>query len=293
MVSGVVYAALSSLLIGGYLAAYKRYFTGYPDFLYLGIVEGAALCWYVAVALVLDPGAFSIPRGFDLRDTGLLAGVVALTVGSAVASIRALNVGDVSYVAPLSKLAPPVVLALEFVVLGVGISPVQAAGLCVVTAGVYVLNRTEGGIAAPFARLGRYRPAQLALLSALLIGVADVGKRLLLTAVSLSPATLVAVTLAGLTAGTLPLGVRRWGERPASPRAWGALLLAGLSLAAADHLTALALSVSPASVVIPVLSGQAVIAVLLGGELLDEAALGRRLVAALAVGAGIAMVALG
>lgn len=291
---GVVLAFCSMLLTGGYLVAYKRYFASYPTLLYLGIVEAAALGWYLAVGTVLGRPV-PVPGGVDVVDAVVTLGVVTATVGSAVASVRALQRGAVSYVAPLSRLAPPVVLVVEVTALDARVSSLQGIGLCVVTVGVYVLNRagTDGGLFDPFVRVVRARPAQLAMLSAVLIGLADVGKRALLSTGVLAPQTLVTVTLAGLTLGTLPFGLRRWGERPRTTRGWLGFLAAGLVLAAADHLTALAFRAAPASVVVPVLSAGAVVAVVLGGELLDEDDVARRTLAAVAVAAGVTLVALG
>ncbi|MFB6255463.1 MAG: EamA family transporter [Haloplanus sp.] len=297
MLSGAVLAAISMSLTGGYLVAYKRYFAGYPTFLYLGLVEGAALCWYVAIGVATGRSVVTFPAGFDAVAVALLGGVVAVTVGSAVASVRALQIGDVSYVAPLSKLAPPVVLLIEAVGLGTRVSPSQMAGLCAVTIGVYLLEGTEpgetAGVIGPFRRLTDSTPARLALASAVLIGVADVGKRVLLANATVAPSTLVAVTLAGLTIGTLPIGLRRWKARPTRRTAWVGLAAAGLVLATADHLTALALATTPASVVVPILSGQALVAVVLGGRLLGETATRRRLVATASTSLGIVLVVLG
>jgi uncharacterized membrane protein len=292
MLSGPVLAGCSMAITGCYLVAYKRYFVTYPTLLYLGIVEAAALVWYLLIGWGLDRGVpVTLPPGIGGPGLLLLVGVVAATVGAAIASVRALQSGDVSYVAPLTQLAPPVVLGVEVALLDLAVSPLQVAGLALATAGVYVLNRDGPGLLDPFVRVVRLRPARLALLSAGLIGVADVGRRVLLSTVALPPRTLVAVTLAGLTLGTLPFGIRRWDARPTGGRAWAGLAVAGLALAAGDHLIALALVASPASVVVPILSGRAVVAVLLGGELLGEPDVGRRGLAAAVTAVGIALVA--
>jgi drug/metabolite transporter (DMT)-like permease len=292
MLSGPVLAGCSMAITGCYLVAYKRYFVEYPTLLYLGIVEAAALAWYLLIGWGLDRGVpVALPPGIGVPGLLLLVGVVAATVGAAIASVRALQSGDVSYVAPLTQLAPPVVLGVEVALLDLAVSPLQVAGLALATAGVYVLNRDGPGLLEPFVRVVRLRPARLALLSAGLIGLADVGRRVLLSTVALPPRTLVAVTLAGLTLGTLPFGIRRWDARPTGGRAWAGLAVAGFALAAGDHLTALALVVSPASVVVPILSGRAVVAVILGGELLGEPDVGRRSLAAVVTAVGIALVA--
>lgn len=294
MLTGTVLAGVAMVLYGGYLVAYKRHYVGYPSLLYLGLVETSALGWYLVLSQVLGrTPVFVTPAGFGLEDAVGLAFVVGATVAAAVAGIWALQRGDVSYVAPLLRLAPPVVLAVEVGLLGVRISALQAVGLFAVTAGVYVLNweGLEAGLFAPLARVARARPARLALGSAVLIGLADVGRRVMLADVRLAPQTLVAVTLVGLAVGTLPLGLRRWDARPRRLRAWLGIAGLGLALALADHATALALVTTPASVVVPIVSGQAVLAVVVGGEILDESAVARRTAAAVTTAAGVALVA--
>ncbi len=292
MVTGITLAGCSMLLTGGYLVAFKRYFADYPALLYLGLVEGGALCWYVAIGWGLGRGLPTlVSPSLDIMTAAILLGVVVTTVAAAVASISALKLGDVSYVAPLSELAPPIVLGIELLFLGVRLSILQIVGLIVVTAGVYLLNIDTGGLFDPLVRVVRHRPAQLALASAALIGIADVGKRIVLSELAVPPQTLVAATLAGLTIGTLPLGLRRWEARPRTIRSWTGLLGMALILAVAEHLTALALTTTPASVISPILSGQAIVAVVLGGSLLGETAVGRRTIATVLTAAGIGLIA--
>ena len=281
------------LLTGGYLVAFKRYFADIPALLYLGLVEGAALCWYIAIGWAIGRGLPAVGSlGLDWTAVLILLGVVIATVGSGVASVRALKSGDVSYVAPLSELAPPVVLGIELLVLGVQLTWPQVLGLIAVTAGVYVLNLGTGSLLTPLVTVVRRRPAQLALTSAGLIGVADVGKRVVLSQLAIPPQTLVAATFAGLTIGTLPLGLRRWNDRPRSGRSWVGLGGMALVLAAAEHLTALALTTTPASIISPILSGQALVAVIIGGSLLGENAVGRRVIATVLTAAGITIIAI-
>jgi hypothetical protein len=65
-----------------------------------------------------------------------------------------------------------------------------------------------------------------------------------------------------------------------------------LVLAAAEHLTALALTTTPASIISPILSGQALVAVIIGGSLLGENAVGRRVIATVLTAAGITIIAI-
>jgi len=294
VLGGPALAVGSMLLFAGYTIGYKRHYDGLPALLYLGLVEGSAFCWYVLLGGLTGQG-IPLPGSAAVapRELALFGFVVAATVASAYAAVRALQVGEASYVTPLSRLAPPVVLALEVALVGASLGARQVAGLAAVTLGVYVLNYDGGRPLAPFRRVARSRPARLALASAVLVGAADVGRRVLLSSVAVAPRTLVAVTLAGLAGGTLPFGLRWWHRRPRRPLAWAGLAALGLALAAGDHLAALALARTSASVVVPIISAQAVVVALVGGELLGERATGRRTLAAAVTAVGVVLVATG
>lgn len=293
MVSGAPLALGSMLIFGSYFVVYKRYFSDYPSFLYLGLIEGVAVIWYVSIGLVLDINLLRLPsEGSSLRAGALLAGVVGLSLSSAITAIRSFKSGDASYVGPLVELAPPVVLLLELLVLNESISAVQAGGLLSVTAGVYLLNSDADGLFEPFMQVARSRPAKLALLSATLNGFEQVTRRTLVSDIVFPPETLVWVTLAGMSIGALTIGMRDWDDRPRGGKVWSIMIAVGLGLAAADHLMTYALIDSPASVVVPIISGQAIVTVVLGGELLNEEDTGRRTIAAVLTATGIALVAL-
>jgi len=66
------------------------------------------------------------------------------------------------------------------VVLDQHLGSVQIAGVIIATVAVYVANYQGGGIHAPFLTAVTIRPARVALLSALLLGVVDVSQRVLL-----------------------------------------------------------------------------------------------------------------
>ena len=286
--AGLAFAVAAALLYGAYLYGYKRYFSGFPAMAYLTVTEGAAAVWYLPVVAGVDSAALA--RLGAAHWAGVVA--TALLTGVAIAvSIRAIQLGDVSYVTPLNKLVPAFVLPLELGLLGAVLTPLQVAGVVTATAGIYLANYEADGVLTPLARALAYRPAQLALLGAGAFAVVDVMKRVLLQDLALPLPVVVWTSLVGVTAVAAPLGWRRRGDLPV--RLLPALVAVGLVLAVGDHTIALAFQRLPASVASPIVNGQAVVAVVLGGLLLDERAFSRRLAASLLAVAGIALIALG
>lgn len=291
--AGVALAVAAALAFGGYLFAYKRAFAHLPATVYVAANEVAALGWYAVVAAATWPaGEPLLPAGFGLRGWALLAGVGLAAAAATLVSVRAFKLGDVSYVAPLNKLAPAFVLPLELAFLGEHLGTLQVGGVLVATVAIYVANYEGGGPLAPFRRAAAYTPARLALAGAVLFAVADVVTRAALSTTALVPQTVALATFVGVSAVSLPLAAPRLrdsGLRDALP---GVVALGAL-FAVAVHLTVLAFDAAPASVVSPVVNTQAVVAVVLGGLLLRERGFARRLLAALLAVAGVALIAAG
>lgn len=287
---GLVYAVGASLVLGVYLFYIKRFFSDYPSTVYLALTFAASFVWYVPVAVLTNDGGY-LPPGFGAPGVGMFALTVGGSLVAFLASFRAIAVGDVSYVAPISKLVAVFVLPIELVFLQERLSAVQIAGVLVATAAVYVANYEPGKLVEPFVRAAYSRPAQLALASAAIFGVVDVGKRVLTQELAVPPETYnvvmfvaIPVALAPLALSRLPDGVR------------GDLHLfagAGLLVAVGEHFVMTAFSTLSASLASPVINTQAVIAVLLGGVVLGEDAFGVRLVAAAFAIAGVAMITVG
>lgn len=290
---GVLSSLLAALVFGVYLFVYKRSFDGLPSTVYVATVEVTGFCWYVGIAAVTWPaGEPLVPADFGVRTVLLLLGVCAAIAAANLVSIRAFKLGDVSYVAPLNKLVPAFVLPIEVLVLAARPAPVQVGGLALAVVAIYVANYDGGGFFEPFRRAASYRPAQLALGGAVLFAISDVGIRGLLSRTGLVPQAVALTSFVAVALVALPLAARRvvWADlRPAIP---GIAALAAL-FAVGVHLTTTAFAVAPASVVSPIVNTQAVIAVLLGGVLLGEKGLSRRLAAAVLAVGGVALIAAG
>lgn len=291
---GLVYAVAASLILGVYLFCVKRYFDEYPSTVYITVTFAASLLWYLPIAAVASDGEL-LPAGFGAPGIGMLALTVGGSIVAFLASFRAIATGDVSYVAPISKIVAVFVLPIEVVFLNERLSAVQIAGVLVATAAVYVANYEPGKLVDPFVRAVRSRPAQLALTSAAVFGVVDVGKRVLTQELRVPPETFNLVMFAVVPLALAPLAARRWPE-PDDGGVRSDLHLfagAGLLLAVAEHFVMIAFSTLSASLASPVVNTQAVVAVLLGGVVLGEENLRVRLTAAAFAIAGVTMITVG
>ncbi len=291
--AGVLTGLAAAVIFGVYLFVYKRSFDALPSTVYVATVEVAGLAWYGLIAAVTWPtGRPVVPPDIGLGGWAVLAGTCGAIAAANLLSIQAFKLGDVSYVAPLNKLAPAFVLPIEVALLAARPAGLQVLGLVLAVVAIYVANYDGGGLLVPFQRAASYRPAQLALLGAVLFALSDVGVRALLSGTGLTPQAVALASFAGVAIAALPLAAARvnWDRlRSALP---GIVALAG-AFAVAVHLKTISFAVAPASIVSPIVNMQAVVAVLLGGILLREPGLPRRLGAAVLAVSGVALIAIG
>jgi len=288
---GLVYAGLASLILGVYLFCIKRYFSEYPSTVYLSLTFAASLLWYLPIAAVANDGSGYLPAGFGLPGIGMFVLTVGGSIVAFLALFRAIAVGDVSYVAPISKLIAVFVLPIEILVLQAQLSALQVAGVVVATAAVYVANYEPGELFEPFVQAAYSRPAQLALGSAAIFGVVDVGKRVLVQELQVPPETYNVVLFVSVPVALAPLALRELPERTRGDLPLFAGV--GLLVAVGEHFVMLAFTTLSASIASPIINTQAVIAVLLGGVLLSEDAFRVRLLAAAFAVAGVTMITIG
>jgi len=287
---GLGYAIASALLFGGYLVLIKQRFTAYPAPVYLAGVNGSALLVYLPIALLTVAGPF-FPT-FSMEGVALMVGVSVLTGIALLTMFRAIVEGEVSYVAPISKLAPLFVLPLEVVLLAEVLAPVQIAGVLVATVAIYVANYEPGELIEPLRRALTTRAPQLALVSAATFGFVDVGKRVMMQELSLPPQTYLPVMFAVTTAMVVPFARRRTIPDTLREDAW-LFAVAGVIVAVGNHVILLAFQILPASIASPIINAQAIVAVVAGGLLLGEAHFRVRLLAAALAICGIVLIAVG
>ncbi len=283
---GLAASVLAALLWGGYLFALKRFFPGYSASVIVVVVHSIAIAFYLPVAIA------TVPRealSTLVAGAPSLAVVVVANALAFIAFIRAIEIGEISYVAPLSKIVPVFVLPIEIVLLGEYLAPIQIVGVGLATLAVYVANFTGGSLLEPLRRATRSPAAGFALLSAGLYAVGDVGRRITLQELAVPPEVVVLGLLGGMAILLSPHAARTWtGIETDLPK----FLAAGALVAVAEHLTALAFSLVPASIASPIINTQAIVAVVLGGILLGEDAFRIRLVAAALAVFGVGLIAL-
>jgi len=285
---GIALALAGAVVFGTYVFLVKYRFGHYPDTVYVVCVYALATVLYAPVAVAT--GA-TLPT--DPYALAVLVGVSALAGVAILAFFRALTLGDVSYVAPVSKVVPLFVLPIELALLpGTELGRLQVAGVLVVTAALYLANY-QGDVVTPLRRAVTLRPGQLALASAATFGVVDVGKRHLVSDLGVDPAAFVAVLFPVVAVLFAPLAYRAWPSDVDVAADWRPLVGLAVLVAVGQHVVAVAFVELAASVASPLVNAQAIVAVVLGGVLLREPRFRARLAAAgLAVG-GVALVALG
>lgn len=291
MEPGLTAAVVAAVVWGVYLFYLKQAFEGYAASTLTLLIYCAAIVWYLPVVAVRlgVSGVADALAAFGLGQIGILVLTVVTIAGALVAFLRALTIGEVSYVAPINKIVPVFVLPIEVVVLGQFLTALQVAGVVVATVAIYVANFRGGSLLDPLRRAATSRAAQFALLSAMLFAVSDVGKRVALQELSIPTALWVPLLLGGVIVVLAPVAARAppTGVRADLPQ----LVVAGGFVALAEHMTTVAFGLLPASIASPIINTQAIIAVLLGGILLDEQQFGVRIVAAVLAVIGVAMIA--
>ncbi len=290
MNTGLLLAVLSAFLFGGYLYSLKRYFDDYPSTTFVMLTYAFAFPVYLPMVLTRDGPLF--PAGNGARATAAMLGVVALTVVALLAFFRAIRMGDVSYVSPIAKIVPVFVLPVEVLLLPEVVSPVQAGGVVIATVAIYVANWQGDDLVEPLRRAVTTPAARFALLSAAVFGLVDVGKRVMMQELSIPPTTYLPLLF-----GVVPFLVAPFALRRAWPDGWRSdlpkFLAVGVVIAYGNHIVLVAFGLLPASVVSPIVNAQAVVAVVLGGLLLDEAYFRVRLAAAALAVVGITLVTVG
>ncbi|MFW6321638.1 MAG: EamA family transporter [Halohasta sp.] len=289
---GIGFAVGAALVWGVYLFVLKRLFDGFPATVLVVYANAFAIVFYspVLVATAGVDETVGAIAGFRPSEAGILLFTAGMTAMATVSFLRALAIGEVSYVAPISKIVPVFVLPIEVVVLQEVLTPLQITGVVVATLAVYVTNYHGGSLVEPIRRAVSSKAAQLAVLSAMCFAVADVTKRIGLQELAIPSALWVPLFLGAVLVIVLPFAVR---SHPSSVRAdLPKLAAAGGIVAVGEYLTTFAFGLVPASIASPIVNTQAVVAVLLGGVLLDEGYFRTRLTAAVLAVVGVTLIAL-
>jgi len=288
--SGIPFAVSAAFVWGAYIFLLKRWFASYPPAGLIVLINSAAICWYLPI-MGLQAGQVSdAVAAVGPPELGIVTLSAAMTAAALLLFLRALSEGEVSYVTPINKIVPVFVLPIEIVFLGQFLTPLQVFGVGVATLAVYVANYEPGGFFQPFVKAAGSRPAQLALLSAACFAVADVSRRVGLQELAIIERLWVPMLFVITALILLPIAVS---NPPAVSRADAPkFAVAGGLVAAGEHLTALAFAALPASIASPIVNTQAIVAVVLGGILLQEQHFRLRLLAAVLAVGGVTLLSL-
>lgn len=284
---GVGYGLVAAVAWGLLLVARKRLFATIPSTVFMTGSFYAAVVLYLPVAGAVDPSGFAVPSVTARQAVVVFGTLVGIAVGLLLVFV-AVDLGEVSYVTPISKVTPVFVLPLEVVVFGEWFSASAVAGIVLTTIAVYVASLETASVLQPVQKLLMSRPAHLALGSAIVVAFVNLGQRSVLQGVQLDPTLWVGMKLLGVPIVLTPFAIRNW--RGLSWASGRRLLAVGALVAVAEYFISLAFSSLPASIATPLVGLQAVVAALLGGVWLNENYTGVRLVAAVVAVAGIGLI---
>jgi drug/metabolite transporter (DMT)-like permease len=250
-----------------------------------GIVGSVLLLPFVALlspALVWDAGVLGrVALGAVLRATYFVA------LGAAYSR------GDLSLVYPLARgIAPVIVPAAAVVLLGERVTATATAGIALVTAGVYVMNvprLTRAGLVAPLTAL-RTPAAGFAALTGLLTASYSVVDKWTIDS------GVPAAWYAYLTIPVAALLLTPWAwSHPRRPAEWrahhGAIIAVSVLMTASYLLVLFALGTSPVSHVAPAREVAIVFGAVLGALVLREPHGRQRVVGAILIVLGVALLA--
>lgn len=289
----VVLALLSAVSAAGTSLALKRAVAH-------GRVLGSTVAFrtvagLLLLALTLAAGALPAPGPGYWRAVALvlppeMAGMLCLSY--------ALRTGELSHVQPLVGTMPIFVMLFGIVTLGEVPTPLAAAGILLVTAGVYAVGlRAGGSVLEPFRALARSRAGWLAMGASVTWalatvvhkqGIAAVGPFAWGTTIALGSGLALAIVMPFLPPD------RSGGARASSGAPWaGAVLAAGACFAMQQVGLHLALRLAQAGYVIALSSTSTIVSTALGVLVLGERTDARaRVTGALLVTTGAAVIAL-
>ena len=301
--SWVVFALLSALGNAATSLTFKRAIAISDAFVSTAVFR--VLAGLMLVALVTAIGAWHYPTPGYWRMVGA---VLPFEVGGLVCMSLALRSGDLSQVAPISGLLPVFVSIFGAIFLHEMPTVLSAIGTVLVAAGVYCvgLQRAKSAFE-PLLALGRLPSARYAVVSAILwsiativhkFGVALVGPLMWATTVALGSGLVIAAALPfarRVVPARAPTVDSSGGVAASSHvRQWMALVTAAaFSFALQQAALQLALQKAQAGYVIAISSTQTLLATALGLLLLGEPGGQARILGALLVTCGAALVALG
>lgn len=261
--------------------------------------SGPAFVWlYSAVsAVIFAPLAavVAVTSGFEAEPVAVLfmVGTGILHVGYFLSLQEGYRVGDLSVVYPLARGTGPLLASgFAIVLFGERLGPVAVAGILLIVAGIFLLGsgREEDGRSVKRRRLGM----ALGVLTGAFIAAYTLWDKYAVSNLLLSPILYYWASLAVETLVLLPVALRRRVEvanawRSCRTEVLGVAILSPLAYV----LVLVALVFTPVSRVAPAREIGILFGTLMGGTLLAERNLGRRLLASAFMVLGIFALAVG
>lgn len=253
------------------------------------------LCSALSTAIFAPLAAFVLIGGERVGAVGLLFvfGTGVLHVGYFLSLQKGYQVGDLSIVYPLARGTGPLLASgAAILLLRERAGPVAWAGILLIVAGVFLLAwEPDGGRRSPG---GRLLGVVFGLLTGAFIAGYTLWDKYAVADLSLSPVLYYWGSLLVQTVILLPVAVRRRGEiRGAWRSRWPEALGVAVLSPVAYLLVLTALVFAPVSRIAPAREIGILFGTLLGGGLLAEGGLERRLLASLCMVLGIVALAVG
>lgn len=183
---GIPFAVSVAVAWGVYIFSLKRLFSGFSSAALTVLTDSCAVLWSAPIAASRTGLAWEVVARFTPFELGVVGLTVLMHAVAFVLFLRAIDVGDLSYVMPIGKTVPIFVLPIEILLLGQVLTPLQVFGVAVATSAAYVANYEPDGLLQPAVKMYRSRPAQFALLGVICYAFGDVGKRVVLQKIGLS-----------------------------------------------------------------------------------------------------------
>lgn len=137
---GIAMSLLADVLWGGHLFALRRYVSMDRPVDTVVTINATAALAYASVELLVRPAGERAIPATPAGDWLAVVDVIAAFSAAVLALYHALAPGDVSSVAPISKISPVFVLPVEGVLLSQFLTTLQVVGAIVATLTVYVAN---------------------------------------------------------------------------------------------------------------------------------------------------------
>lgn len=286
-------AAGAAVLHAGWSLVSKR-LAAYPAVAFVWLASlGSFLAYAPVVVWLTSSGA---GWGLSGAQAGFMGGSIVINLAYFLVIQFGYRLGDLSLVYPIARGTGPILAIVgSALFLGVLPTPIGLCGALAVVGGVVALGlsgRPAGGSALPSGGYGG--PLGYALLSGLTIAGYTLWDQHTVGPLAVSPLLLNWVDDIGRVVLLGPAVRRRRAEVGRLWRECRLLVLGSATLMPLPYILFLfALRLAPASTVSPVREASVLLVVLIGGTFLAEGRLRARLLAALAIVTGLALIAIG